>query len=421
MEEADQNDACCVCFLPTDEVTPCGHILCCGCQAALKSNVCPVCRRILGRAAPIDFEALLRTATGGDLRTLHRAHRQASGVATKEAREARAELARVVAERLRSCRTLSEFSAALVLAPLAEPSVLSLAKLRIDAGARQVCNLDGLLALVGSLQVLRNDTNGLTSVVDRALMEAAQNVVPALTLQQLVAGAADFGALWRHPGIDGQLLTICLQEALTSCIGSELTQDDAREFVSVVQILSAQKIIDESTEGYIASLFAARMSSLISSASLGDIDQVEADILPRLPRTSTWTDAATRICRDVERQVKVLRHLRASPMTSTAALGRRSGSRPSSACGSGGTVSRGFRVDTLVRSMERIDADISSELSVSEFGRTSLPPVAALGVGRPGHRAVAGVEGGSGRELQRKVQERRSPKHSRRSPLPLTV
>jgi len=384
----------------------------------LKSNICPVCRRILGPAAPIDFEALLRTAINGDLRTLHRAHRQASCVATKAARDARADLGRIIAERLRSCRTLSEFSAAIVLAPLSEPAVLSLAKLRIDAGARQVCNLDGLITFVGSLEVLRNDTDGLTSVVDRAVMEAAQNVVPTLTLQHLIAGAADLGALWRHPGVDGQLLTICLQEALTSCIGSELTQDEARDFVSVVQILSDHEVIDESTEGYVASLFAARMSSLISSASLSDIDQVEADILPRLPRTRVWTDAATRICRDVERQTKVLRHLRASASTTT--LGRRSGSRPGSACGSGGgIVSRGFRVDSLVRTMERIDADISSGIGAAELGQTSLPPVVALGVGRPGYQAVARAGGGPGREVQRKVQERRSPKHNRRSPLPL--
>merc|ERR1719446_1202710 len=35
---------CCVCFLSTNLVTPCGHVLCQQCRPGLRDNRCPMCR-----------------------------------------------------------------------------------------------------------------------------------------------------------------------------------------------------------------------------------------------------------------------------------------------------------------------------------------------------------------------------------------
>lgn len=38
---------CCVCLAPTEQQTPCGHLLCAECHFELRKNTCPVCRAAL--------------------------------------------------------------------------------------------------------------------------------------------------------------------------------------------------------------------------------------------------------------------------------------------------------------------------------------------------------------------------------------
>lgn len=379
-ELEDQESSCCVCFLPTDDRTPCGHTLCRECQVAIKSKLCPVCRRALGPLAPIDFEALLRTAAEGDLGTLQRAYRRASSVPSAEAKRAKVTLTAYAIERLQLLRTLPEFSAALALLPLSEPTVLALAKQRIDAGARQVCNVAGLAVLVSELQGLREESAVLTPIVDRAVMEAAQRVVAGLSLRQLEVGAADLAEVWRQPGIDTQLLTFSLQEALTHSLDDEFTQDVARAFACAAKALTAKRLVDESTEGYVASLFAARMSSFISAASFGDVEQVEAEVLPRLPRTPAWREASLKILRDIERQTKVLRHIRssASPLASPLSASASASAPPPSSPQRHRSLreaGRPGRVDAFAQEMVRIDAGIALGLGQGAPLGGPLPPV----------------------------------------------
>ena len=260
--------SCCVCFVHTEDSTPCGHILCKPCLFALKTRACPICRRSLPETPALDYASLAQKAcASGDLTLLQEAYRTVSSnnvsKKSKDALEARAVISSTLVQKLCDMN-LTELSAASMLLPFQEPVVLSATFDRLESLGGEVKSVLGLLRWVKESDSYRDASLsasfGLKYLVDRLSQEAAQRVLPTLTLVELQAFATELGQLLAHPGTDQTILCIYIQEALLRNLHEGFDHYVARDFVSAARALASEELLNESQEQYVVSVFASRLS-----------------------------------------------------------------------------------------------------------------------------------------------------------------
>merc|ERR1711897_50120 len=102
----------------------------------------------------------------------------------------------------------------------------------------------------------------------RTLTMAVQRIVPALPPEQLRARAGDLARLRFELGVDGEILSFHLQEALLACLAEEFSSLVAKRFVFAVAALVAERLLEESLESYIAQVFSARAACFLTTASI---------------------------------------------------------------------------------------------------------------------------------------------------------
>eukprot|EP00931_Biecheleriopsis_adriatica_P063981 TRINITY_DN38855_c0_g1_i1.p1 TRINITY_DN38855_c0_g1~~TRINITY_DN38855_c0_g1_i1.p1 ORF type:complete len:421 (+),score=104.15 TRINITY_DN38855_c0_g1_i1:22-1263(+) len=302
IECAEQN--CCVCFVRTRNSTPCGHKLCRPCLQALKSRACPMCRRPLPPPGPVDLAALLREAHSEDLTGLQQAYRMAEVASSPKAAEARRTIAESLAKKL-EVLDLTALAAEIALLPLEEPAVLAAASGCLKAASVGLQSLGALLGFVSEVSPLRAASFELRLNADKLLQDALQGLVPALSLAELEISVEDLRRLKSQPGVDDAIMSIHLQEALLRGLQG-FDGGAAQRFAGAARALAGEKLLDESQEVYIASVFAARLSCHLASASLQELDWIEESVLPLLPNGAAWTQAEAAVLRCVSRRAELL-------------------------------------------------------------------------------------------------------------------
>lgn len=311
--EVDADASCCVCFYRTNTTTPCGHALCELCQRAMKSCLCPMCRRPLPAPAPVDFIASASQAcASGDLLLMQQAFRLGRSSDTFEATQAR-QIVKAGFARVIDTMCTSEFCKAAPLIPFEDPIVLTAALNRLGDWASTLSNLKQILIWSQEVEPLRDLSVPLRLHIDRLSQEASQRLVPGLTLAELSANAAMLGKLLHLQGCDQAILRINIQEALLRSIRDDFNCQVAQDFARAARALASKLLLEESQEAYVASVFASQVSCYVTTANLEDLDWIEGRVLPNLPKSTAWTRAEGTILRGVARQTELLSRSLRSP------------------------------------------------------------------------------------------------------------
>ncbi|CAK0790574.1 unnamed protein product, partial [Prorocentrum cordatum] len=233
---------------------------------------------------------------------LQRAYRLARRGTSAEACQARSAIANAFAARLRE-GGLGSLAAALPAAPLDEPVVQSALDDLVAGLEQRVSSFASLLRLAAQAPSMKRAAPCLCHSLSRVIMSAVQRLVPALTPEQLQANAGDLARLRFELGVDGEVLSFHLQEALLTCLAEEFSTRVARRFICATAALVKHGLLVETVESYVAQVFAARAACFITSATMRDLDVFEEEILPRMPMTPLWDDARDTLNRSVSRQV----------------------------------------------------------------------------------------------------------------------
>lgn len=296
---------CAVCYIPTQELTPCGHPVCQPCFHELKSLLCPICRRELPRRAPIDCASLLRDACDADLVGLHHAYRLAGAVRTADGARCRKTIVRAVVDQLSilSPRSLCD---ALPLVPVQEPSVWMALEERLTGLAEQVRDLNDLRHLAQNVQPIREGVSAVEASLDNVITRAAQRILSVCSLRELWFGAGSLQAFCALPGVDADFVSMNLQEALLRGLDGEFNCQRAQDFAGAVRALTDAELLPNSMSGYVAHAWVARMTCFLLAASLSDLDLLEDEILPCLPATDTWAQASASVIREIARRAGLL-------------------------------------------------------------------------------------------------------------------
>jgi hypothetical protein len=294
-------------------MTPCGHALCELCQRAMKSCLCPMCRRPLPPPAPVDFIAVASQAcASGDLLLMQQAFRLGRSSDVFEATQARQIVKAGFAQAVDTMRA-SEFCKAAPLIPFEDPIVLTAAFNRLGEWASTLSNLKQILMWSQEVEALRDLFAPLRLHIDRLLQEASQRVVPGLTLAQLSADVSLLGNLLHLQGCDQAILRINIQEALLRSIRDDFNCQVAQDFARAARALASKLLLEESQEAYVASVFASQVSCFVTTANLEDLDWIEGRVLPILPKSNAWTRAEGTMLRSVIRQTELLSRSLRSP------------------------------------------------------------------------------------------------------------
>mmetsp|Transcript_86973 Transcript_86973/g.153767 ORF Transcript_86973/g.153767 Transcript_86973/m.153767 type:complete len:441 (+) Transcript_86973:52-1374(+) len=294
---------CCVCWVRTHDATPCGHTLCEPCFRSLKNRDCPICRRHLPLPGPVDYALLARDAPTEDLAGLQQAYRTACDGSSPKAAQARASIAVAIAERIKAS-SFSALTASYWVLPLEEQKVLTAVSEHLkDAELNAVGNM---LTFAAEVEAWRSSSLELKLIADQRLREAAQQVLPALSLAAIDEGISELSQLNDLPAMDKAVMSLHLEEALLRNLQEEFDGIIARQFAGVSKALVLQRLLDESQECYLASMFAARLSCLLSCATLQELHWVEENVLPELPGDAAWTQAEAAVQRQLGRRVELL-------------------------------------------------------------------------------------------------------------------
>jgi len=296
---------CCVCWVRTSDATPCGHTLCQPCLRSLKNRDCPICRRHLPLPGPVDYVLLARDAPNEDLAGLQQAYRMAREGGSPKAAEARASIAVAISERIK-VSDFSTLAASTWLLPLEERKVL--VAVSDHLAAAELKDVGSMLNFASQVEALRASSLELKLMADRRLQEAAQQVLPALSLAALDAGISELSQLKALPAMADYkaVMSIHFEEALLRNLQEDFDPHVAKQFAGVSKALVLQKLVDESQECYLASMFAARLSCLLSNGTLQELHWVEEHVLPKLPGGVAWTQAQAAVQRRLGRRVELL-------------------------------------------------------------------------------------------------------------------
>lgn len=310
-----------------------------------------MCRRVLPPIPPIDYTGLVRDAVGADLSGLQRSYKIARCAYSADAKQAKESILAIVAERLWAFN-LNELCDVLELLPMEEPLIWAAVGKRVDALADQVVCLEALHDIASCAEVLCQASYALESTVDRALTRTMQRVMARASLRELWAGAVCFKALASNPCVDRNMLAMAIHDALQGILQTELDPNMMRNFVALLGALTGWRVLTPCMESYIAHLFSARVIAFIASAGLDELDAIEDQVLPQLPSSQIWKQASQKILAETTRQ--------------TERLTRLGGIVRSGLPASFTQRRREARVQSVLRGLQQIDADMKKESSLSK-------------------------------------------------------